>query len=79
MFVRAGWRARASSWTEYEVVHEWACIELVESSLDGRLFSGVVDPSRVDELAAALGSFGLRYELELWTDDRTTPLRELVG
>lgn len=79
MFVRAGWRARASSWIEYEVEHEWASIELAESSPDGRLFSGVVDPSRVEELAAVLASFGLRYEFELWSDDRTALIRKLAG
>ncbi|MCG5444112.1 hypothetical protein NIE79_002256 [Micromonospora sp. NIE79] len=79
MFVRAGWRARASSWTEYEVEHEWVCIELVESSPDERLLSGVVDPSRVDELGAVLAGLGLRYSIELWSDDQTSPLRELAG
>jgi hypothetical protein len=79
IFVRAGWRARASSWTEYEVEHEWVCIELVEPSPDECLFSGVVDPSRVDELAAVLAAAGLRYSIELWSDDRTSILRELAG
>ncbi|TQJ19971.1 hypothetical protein FBZ33_0156 [Micromonospora sp. A202] len=79
MFVRAGWRARASSWTEYEVEHEWVCIELVEPSPDERLFSGVVDPSRVDELGAVLAGLGLRYSIELWSDDGTSLLRELAG
>ncbi|MFG2105573.1 hypothetical protein [Micromonospora chersina] len=78
-FVGAGWRARASSWTSYEVEHEWACIELVESSPDERLFSGVVDPSRVDELGAVLAGLGLRYSIELWSDDRTSILRDLAG
>ncbi|MET7375038.1 hypothetical protein [Micromonospora arida] len=79
MFVRAGWRARASSWTEYEVEHEWVCIALVEPSPDERLFSGVVDPSRVDELGAVLAGMGLRYSVELWSDDQTSLLRELAG
>lgn len=57
----------------------WACIELVESSPDERLFSGVVDPSRVDELGAVLAGLGLRYSIELWSDDRTSVLRELAG
>ncbi|NES25974.1 hypothetical protein GCE86_26085 [Micromonospora terminaliae] len=79
MFVRAGWRARASSWNEYEVEHDWVCIELVEPSPDECLFSGVVDPSRVDELGAILAGFGLRYSIELWSADRTSLLRELAG
>lgn len=77
MFVRAGWRARASSWTEYEVEHEWACIELVEPSPDERLFSGVVDPSRVDELGAVFADLGLSYSIELWSEDQASLLREL--
>ncbi|MFG1658563.1 hypothetical protein ACGFIY_18755 [Micromonospora chersina] len=79
MFVRAGWRARASSWTEYEVEHEWARIELVEPSPDERLFSGVVEPSRVDELGAVLADLGLHYSIELWSDDQARLLRELAG
>ncbi|WP_433688641.1 hypothetical protein ACQP0I_10535 [Micromonospora carbonacea] len=79
MFVRAGWRARASSWTEYEVEHEWVRIELVEVSPDERLFSGVVDPARVDELGAVFAGLGLRYSIELWSDDRTSLPRELAG
>ena len=79
MFARTGWRARASSWTEYEVEHEWVCIELVEPSSDERLFSGVVDPSRLDELGAVFADLGLRYSIELWSEDQTSLLRELAG
>ncbi|RKN22042.1 hypothetical protein D7147_04690 [Micromonospora musae] len=79
MFVRAGWRARASLWTEYEVEQQWVCIELVERSPDERLFSGVVDPSPADELGAVLAGLGLRYSIELWSDDGTSLLRELTG
>ncbi|MGW3788097.1 hypothetical protein ACWD5Z_26195 [Micromonospora chokoriensis] len=79
MFVRAGWRARASSWTEYEVGHEWVRIGLVEASPDVHLFSGIVDPSRLDELAAVFAGLSLRYSIELWSDDQTSLLRELAG
>ncbi|MEW2146642.1 hypothetical protein AB0869_27910 [Micromonospora vinacea] len=79
MFARAGWRARASSWTDYEVEQEWACIELVEPSPGESLFNGVVDPARVDELGAVLASLGLRYSIELWSDDGTRLVRELAG
>ncbi|TWG15838.1 hypothetical protein FHU34_111161 [Micromonospora taraxaci] len=79
MFVRAGWRARASSWTEYEVGHEWVRIGLVEASPDEHLFSGIVDPSRLDELAAFFAGLSLRYSIELWSDDQTNLLRELAG
>ncbi|MEU4401010.1 hypothetical protein [Micromonospora orduensis] len=79
MFVRAGWSARASSWTEFEVEHEWVRIELAEASPTDRLFSGVVDPSRVAELGAVFADLDLRYSIELWSDDRTSLLRELAG
>jgi hypothetical protein len=80
LFVRAGWRARASSWTDYEVEHEWARIELIDSSAGERLFSGVVDPSRVDDLAAVLTELGVRWSIELWNDDDPPVLlRELTG
>ncbi|MGW2621651.1 hypothetical protein [Micromonospora taraxaci] len=79
MFVRAGWRARASSWTDDEVGHEWVRIELVEASPDEHLFSGIVDPGRLDELAAFFTGLSLRYSIELWSDDQTDLLRELAG
>lgn len=78
LLVRAGWRARASSWTEYEVEHEWVRIKLVDSSPDERLFSGVVEPSRVDELGAVLAHLGVRYSIEIWGDNPTRLLRQLA-
>ena len=78
-FVAAGWRARASSWTTYEVEHEWARVELVETAAGERLVSGVVDPARLDELAAVLAGLGLRYSLELWAEDGAEPVRQLSG
>jgi hypothetical protein len=79
LLVRAGWRARASSWTEYEVEHEWVRLSLIEPSPDERLFNGVVDPARVAELGAVFAGLGLRYSIELWGDDPATLLRELAG
>jgi hypothetical protein len=73
-----GWSARASSYTDYEVEREWASIEL-QPWPGGVLFSGVVDPSRVDELAAIFEGLGLRYSIELYNPDRSTLLRHLRG
>jgi hypothetical protein len=76
--VAAGWRARASSWTDIEVEREWVRIELQQSA-DTVLFSGVVDPTRVDELAAVFSGLNMRYSIELWNAARTELLRELDG
>ncbi|WP_203907766.1 hypothetical protein [Rhizocola hellebori] len=75
-FVAAGWRARASSWTDYEVECEWACIELQQ--LPGEvIFNGVVDPSRLDELAVVFAGLDVRYSIELWNAEGTDLIREL--
>ncbi|GIF26227.1 hypothetical protein BJ973_003497 [Actinoplanes tereljensis] len=75
-FVLKGWRARRSSWTDFEVECEWVRIELQQTS-DGVLFSGIVDPARLDDLGAVLTAFDLRFSMELWSTDRTELLREL--
>jgi hypothetical protein len=75
LFVAAGWSARASSWTEYEVEREWACVELRQQAPAEVIFSGVVDPSRVAELAAAFTGLGLRYSIELQNADGVEMLR----
>ncbi len=77
LFVQAGWSARKSSWTTYEVEHEWARIDLFDSSPTDRTFSGVIDPPRLQDLATALEALGLRYSIELWSPDRTTLLQQL--
>jgi hypothetical protein len=64
-FVRIGWRARRSARDEYEVECTWCSVNVFDS--DGMVkFAGVVDPDRVDELAAALGALGIDYEIELY-------------
>ncbi|WP_229070954.1 hypothetical protein [Actinoplanes sp. DH11] len=78
LFAGSGWRARSSSFTAYEVEREWACLELQQLP-DGVMFSGVVDPARVDELGGVLTGLGLRYTVELWDPAGTEMLRELVG
>jgi hypothetical protein len=76
-FLSGGWRVRKSSWMEFEVQHEWVRIELFQ--YENRLmFAGFVDPARVEELAHILQDFGLSYSIELWSEDRTEPLRTLV-
>jgi hypothetical protein len=86
--VNAGWRARASGWNCYEVEQEWVWIELegpaiafgkpVDDQLaDGYvLFSGVVDPSRYDDLAAVFEQLGVRYEMEQWDAEQTEIIRK---
>jgi hypothetical protein len=75
-FVAAGWRARASSWTEIEVEREWVRIELQQRP-DEVIFSGVVSPARIEDLAAVFVTLNLRYSIELWNTERTELLREL--
>lgn len=62
-FAGAGWRVRASSWTDFEVEREWVRIELRQLP-DGVILSGVVDPSRVDELGTVLAAAGLACSIE---------------
>ncbi|MBY8870630.1 hypothetical protein K7640_02090 [Micromonospora sp. PLK6-60] len=79
VFVRAGWRAVATSWTECRIEHEWAEFDLLQPAAGGLLLSGVVEPSRLDDLGAVLAGLGWRFELELWSDDGPTLLREIAG
>jgi hypothetical protein len=67
-FVAAGWRARATSSTDYEIEHEWACVELQQLS-DQVIFSGVVDPDRLEELVTAFADRDPHYSIELWDND----------
>jgi hypothetical protein len=78
MLVAAGWRARASSWTDIEVEREWVCIELQQPP-NTVIFSGVVDPSRVEDLATVFTGLNLTYSIELWNAGGTELLRELDG
>jgi hypothetical protein len=78
MFVGVGWRVRASSWTDYEVESEWACIELQQLKNEV-ILSGVVEPSRLDDLAAVFAGLDLRLAVELWNADGTEMIREIRG
>lgn len=79
LLVAAGWRARASSWTEYEVECEWVGVELSPGTTAEVIVSGVVDPSRLDELAAVFAGLGTGYSIELWEPGHRAPVRELSG
>ncbi|SNY40276.1 hypothetical protein [Paractinoplanes atraurantiacus] len=74
--VGSGWRARASSWTAFEVEQEWIRIELQQQP-EAVLFSGVVEPSRLDDPADTFARLGLSYSIELWNPEGTEPIREL--
>ncbi|XVU21986.1 hypothetical protein ACQPZJ_32580 [Actinoplanes sp. CA-054009] len=78
LFVAAGWRVRASSWTGFEVEREWARVELRPQD-DAVMVSGVVDPDRLAELGNAFAGLGLGYSIELWNPEGTGLIRELRG
>jgi hypothetical protein len=59
----AGWRVRKSSWTEYEVEHTFAELEIFPET--PVRFRGIVNPDRIDELLAAFATLGLLYVIEL--------------
>ena len=75
-FVSAGWRARKSSWSDFEVEREWVRLEVMQESPDNAIFSGVMDSTRVDDLGAAFSELGLHYSIELWNEDRTEIIRK---
>ena len=77
MFLAAGWSARKSSWTEYEVRHRFAEIEFYRDQHGVTGFHGVVDPERLTALADQFTSLGLACSIELYGPDGQTLLREL--
>ncbi|MEV5078895.1 hypothetical protein ACIQFZ_33615 [Streptomyces sp. NPDC093064] len=76
-FERAGWAIRTASWYFYELETNWCQVE-VEQADDTTLLNGVIDPQRLDDLAALLGRLGLRYMIELY-DDSNRLISELQG
>ncbi|MET7620003.1 hypothetical protein [Streptomyces sp. NPDC005408] len=70
-FVRAGWMSRSSSWDAYELETSWCQVEIEPIKGSDTLLNGVLDPQRLDELAALLSRFGLQYGLELYDDSGT--------
>ncbi|MFF1482602.1 hypothetical protein ACFVYD_34510 [Streptomyces sp. NPDC058301] len=77
-FVRAGWRSRSSSWEGYEIETSWCCFEADPFDGSATLLNGVIAPDRLDDLAALLTRFDLRFTLELYDDDRNL-VREIKG
>ncbi|WP_329395058.1 hypothetical protein [Streptomyces melanogenes] len=77
-FVRAGWRSRSSSWEGYELETSWCRVEADPVDGSATLLNGVVDPDRLDDLAALLTRFGLRFTLELY-DEGGDLVREIKG
>jgi hypothetical protein len=67
-FVEAGWTSRSSSWEAYEVGTSWCRVELAPVDGPDILLNGVVDPDRLDDLAALLARFGLSFGLELYDE-----------
>lgn len=64
-FVAAGWSARASAFDEYEVAHTWAELVLWTSAPNHHMFSGIVYPDRIANLAAVFDELGLAYSFEV--------------
>lgn len=60
-----GWRARSSAWDEYEVECTWCRVQLFDSGGMAK-FAGVIEPSRIGELAGILRSLNIDYEIELY-------------
>ncbi|MFI9329363.1 hypothetical protein ACIGZJ_17685 [Kitasatospora sp. NPDC052868] len=66
-FHTAGWRVRMSNWTDYEVEHTYAELELCPDT--PVRFAGVVVPAQVDDLLSAFAALGLSYTVELYDQD----------
>jgi len=70
MFGACGWRVRKSTWTDFEVGTDWSEIT-IESEEHNPLINGVIDPAMFDDFRHLLNSFGVRYSLELYNDEKT--------
>nr|BFD95951.1 hypothetical protein KitaXyl93_73110 [Kitasatospora sp. Xyl93] len=66
-FHAAGWRVRMSSWTDFEVEHTYAELELFPER--PVRFGGVVVPERIDDLLSAFAALGLSFTVELYDQD----------
>ncbi len=64
-FALLGWAARKSAEDEYEVECPWCQVDLFDSGGMAK-FAGVVEPTRVDELADIFRSLDVDYEIELY-------------
>ncbi|MFB7617335.1 hypothetical protein [Kitasatospora sp. NPDC056181] len=66
-FRGAGWRVRRSGWTEYEVEHTYAQLELRPDT--PLRFGGAVVPGRIGDLLSAFSALGLAHVVELYDED----------
>lgn len=64
-FAQLRWAGRRSALDEYEVTCSWCQLNFFDSGGMPK-FAGVVEPTRVDELADTLRSFDVDYEIELY-------------
>ncbi|WP_436956809.1 hypothetical protein [Streptomyces sp. SudanB182_2057] len=78
LFVGAGWMSQSSSWEGYEVQTHWCRVELDPLDRTETLLNGVVDPGKLDVLAALLSRSGTDFVLELY-DEGHRLLREITG
>jgi hypothetical protein len=69
-FYAAGWRVRKSGWTEFEVGHTYAEIEL-RASMPVQ-FRGIIVPARIEDLLAVFAELGLAFNVELGDAKRRT-------
>lgn len=64
-FAQLGWSARRSAEDEYKVECSWCQLNLFDSGGMPK-FSGVVEPTQVNELADTFRSLNVDYEIELY-------------
>ncbi|AEV81183.1 hypothetical protein ACWT_0169 [Actinoplanes sp. SE50] len=64
-FAQLGWAARRSASDEYEITCSWCRLNLFNSGGMPK-FAGVVEPTRVDDLADVFRSLDVDYEIELY-------------
>ncbi|WP_284741112.1 hypothetical protein [Amycolatopsis sp. RTGN1] len=63
-FARAGWRARKSSYDEYEVEHTWARLRFFRDRGGADVFAGTVDPAHLARLAGTFTGLGLTVRID---------------
>lgn len=68
VLVGAGWSVRKASWETYEATAAWCSFVLADLG-DELNLSGVVDPTRLDELADAVSALGIDCSLELYDEE----------
>ena len=80
LFAMAGWTARSSSWTDYQVSNDFAEIEFYgPAGATACGFHGVVQPERADELAEQFAALGIDCSIELYDQDKNLICEYDVG